>query len=80
MTTGFDSAVLENMEIVAPESKVLSEKYLKETLRLTTFYAHNFRCHWNLNFELAVIESFQSCDNFKVLQIILVVGYVLLNW
>ena len=78
LTTGFDSAVLENMEIVVTGSKFLSEKYQKETLLLTTFfYVHNFRFGWILSVELAVMESFQSCDNFKALQIILVVGYVL---
>ena len=77
MTTGFGSAVLENMEIVVTGSKFVSEKYQKETLLYTTLYVHNFGCRWNFSAELAVMESFQSCDNFKALQIILVVGYVL---
>jgi hypothetical protein len=70
---------LENMEIVVTGSKFLSEKYKKKTLILTIFMYIIFCCCWNLSVELAVMESFQSCNNFKALQIIFVVEYVL-NW
>ena len=60
LTTGFDFAVLESMEIVVNGSKFLSEKFQKETLLLTIFYVHNFHCRWNSSVEFAVMESFQS--------------------